>query len=205
MTWLLLILFALVVAGCVVWIWYVWQSRFGNRMMDYDAREVALVMQARADLVPDKPPQAGASGRPAAEAPLRAAPAVEVAPDNKPDHKPLERVTPRPLLDEAEALLYVQLKSCVVEHPLLIGVDVARLLPNTEFGAPRISADFVVCRKDFTPVVAIFLARPDQSSLQDRAQQLLKQSTRIRVLKWDASTPPDREAMKQQIFKPKAN
>jgi len=194
----LIILFIVAVVGGLVWVWYIWQSRFGGRTMEYDAREMAFIVQAQADISPNASPNAAAVKDPAATVVYPAA-AIPPAPEPK---KSAER--PPALLDEAGSLIYLQLKSCVGEYPLLVGVDIARLLPSTQSASPRVHADFVVCRKDFTPVVVIFLEHGTGDPLRERATQLLKQS-RIRLLRWDTNAVPDRESMRQQIFKSKSS
>lgn len=194
----LIFLFIAAVVGGVVWVWYIWQSRFGGRTTEYDAREMAFIVQAQADLSPNASPSPVPAKDPAATV-VNPAAVLPHAPEPK---KSTER--PPALLDEAGSLIYLQLKSCVGEYPLLVGVDIARLLPSTQSASPRVHADFVVCRKDFTPVVAIFLEHGAGDPLRERAAQLLKQS-RIRLLRWDANAVPDRESMRQQIFKSKSS
>ncbi|WP_018606596.1 hypothetical protein [Uliginosibacterium gangwonense] len=194
----LIFLFFAALVGGVIWVWYIWRSRFGGRTMEYDAREMAFVVQAQADLSPNASPKAAPARDPAATI-VNPAAVVAPMPDLK---KSAER--PAALLDQAGSLIYLQLKSCVGEYPLLVGVDIARLLPGTQSASPRVHADFVVCRKDFTPVVAIFLEHGASDPLRERAAQLLKQS-RIRLLHWEANAVPDRETMRQQIFKSKAS
>jgi hypothetical protein len=210
--WLVVVGFLAALLGGVAWIWHVWQTRFASRMMDYDSREIALLADARmaipgaADAAP-APTSAAAPAPPAMPPMPVAAPAAllmpsptALAPAAPAARRPGER--PPPLLDEAGRVIYLDLKRGVGSYPITIGVDIARLVPDTQLIPPRVQVDFVVCRKDFTPVVAIFLDRGHPDPLRERALQLLKQS-RIRVLHWNAAQPPSPEEMNQQIFKAK--
>lgn len=209
--WLFTIALILILLGGFGWIWYVWQTRFASKMMDYDAREMAFLAEARLaspGTPAERPADAPAQGVPTpAEMPLQAALLMASPPSATASlqaaaapRRAGER--PPPLLDEAGRVIYLDLKRGVGGYPITIGVDIARLLPDTQLIPPRVQVDYVVCRKDFTPVVAIFLERGHPDPLRERALQLLKQS-RIRVLRWSVSAPPNPEEMHQQIFRAK--
>ncbi|MBK9393198.1 MAG: hypothetical protein IPN40_04650 [Uliginosibacterium sp.] len=212
MTWLLIIAFFASLLGGVGWIWYVWQTRFASKMMDYDSREMAFLAEARiaAPSAPAEPPPVQAvptSPTALAEMPLQAA-LLMASPPPLPTSAQAA-TTPRragerpaPLLDEAGRVIYLDLKRGVGGYPIAVGVDIARLVPDTQLIPPRVQVDYLVCRKDFTPVVAIFLDRGSADPLRERALQLLKQS-RIRVLRWSLNAPPTPEEMHQQIFRAK--
>lgn len=212
MTWLLIIAFFASLLGGVGWIWHVWQTRFASKMMDYDSREMAFLAEARiaAPSAPAEPPPVQAvptSPTALAEMPLQAA-LLMASPPPLPTSAQAA-TTPRragerpaPLLDEAGRVIYLDLKRGVGGYPIAVGVDIARLVPDTQLIPPRVQVDYLVCRKDFTPVVAIFLDRGSADPLRERALQLLKQS-RIRVLRWSLNAPPTPEEMHQQIFRAK--
>lgn len=167
--------------------WRVWQQRFGQRDEDFDSYRLQQLMQ-------DK--DAGQAPREPFEIkPLPITPAAAVV-----DTAPRARA---PLLDAAAQDAYLLLHADVAAgFPLLACVDIARLLDAHGVPPPRISADFVICKKDFTPAVVIFLERSPGDPMIERAQTLLR-SHRLRVLRWPASALPSREEMRRQVFKPR--
>lgn len=199
MTWILVMVLVVAVLGCFGWVWHVWQTRFASRMMDYDSREMAILAEAQVAVPGAASARVGLAETPPA-APL--AQAMAVARPATPVQKTGQE-RPNTLLDEAGRMIFKDLKECVGDYPVTVAVDVARLINDAQVIPPRVQVDYLVCRKDFTPVVAIFLDRGNPDPLRERALQLLKQS-RIRVLRWDVAAPPAGETMRQQIFKPKA-
>jgi len=202
--WVLIFIFIGALLGCFVWAWRVWQARFAGRSMDYDSREFAFLAEAK---IGTTNPAAARAGTSPEVLPIAspAIPAILAAQAGHPQQAPQPKTSgrPAPLLDDAARLVYSNLKRCAGDYPVLVSVDVARLMNDEQTIPPRVQVDLLVCRKDFTPVVAIFIDRGSPEPLRERAIQLLKQS-RIRVLRWDASNPPDAEAMRLQVFKPKS-
>ncbi|NSL54230.1 hypothetical protein [Uliginosibacterium aquaticum] len=170
--------------------WRVWQQRFGQRDNDFDAYQLQqLVKEAEA-------------GNPLPNhetfeiKPLPVTPAAAVV-----DTTPRTR---RPLLDGPAQDAFLLLHADVAAgFPLLASVDIATLLDAHGTPPPRVSADFVICKKDFSPAVVIFIERSPGDPMIERAQTLLR-SHRLRVLRWPASSLPSREEMRRQVFKPRA-
>lgn len=198
--------------------WRVWQTRFANRH-EFDPEHFALLMAQREEIEGPIDAQAPAphshksrpkhpqsklpgtgssdkaarrSARPAAEAPESTPRPDSVAP-------PPRR---KPLLDAQTQEVFLQLHADLPGYPLLSAVDIAALIDSHVAQIPRIQADFVICRKDFSPAVVIFLERNGKQSLLDRAESLLRQQ-RVRVLRWPVDALPAREEMRAQIFKHK--
>ena len=180
--------------------WQNWQERYGNRNDDYENGQLAIMLHARDDgSTPAAPPPAAAPlapRPPAAVAPQPAAAASLSAaiPPGQVRHLPL---------DAAAQSVYLHLHVDIPQLPVLSCVDIACLLPPETRHTPRLLADFVICKKDFSPAVVIFIERGGEAVALDHAHQLLR-AQRLRVLRWHANALPAREQMRQQIFKPKA-
>lgn len=174
---------------CAVVVWFVRRSALSAQKEDYEARELALLAQVRADFG-QKPVQ-------------------DLKEFEDPSPVRQERVDtrskkqrPSPVIDAKAQKIFAALKRILGPYPLLVNVDVASLLEQEDVIPPRVCADFVVCRKDFTPVAVILLERQQPDPLHERAMSLINRN-RIRVLRWDAAAPLDQETMRRQIFKPK--
>ncbi len=187
---LILTAFAGVMAFFLYRAWKVWQERFGQRNDDFDDFRIQqLVHEGEAD-------KAVAPREHFEIKPLPVAPVAAVV-DTTPRPRP-------PLLDAIAQDTYLLLHADVAAgFPLLSRVDIANLLDPHGAPPPRVSADFVICKKDFTPAVVIFIERTPGDPMIERAQTLLR-SHRLRVLRWPASALPAREEMRRQVFKPRA-
>lgn len=215
MVWLILVaILGLLMFFCYR-AWTVWQTRFGNRH-EFDADHLAMLMAQREEISgSDDAPgdilatpianRRNSTGhtlfpkmekpRPSLATPQAASGGSDIA--KKPEVQATRR---RQVLDAAAQEVYLRLRADMSSYPVLPAVDVAALV-DSDSGLPRMQADFVVCKKDFAPVVAIFLERPDTSlSTLDRVESILKQA-RLRVLRWPANALPSREEMHAQIFK----
>jgi len=200
--WLFIALLIVVPLGSLVWGWRVWQARFGARQVDTQQMEAVMLAQARAKL--DSHAANPYAPVPQAATPIQAFEpglALGATPAN-PLAEQKKHGRPPALLGEAERGIYDRLKSCVGDYPLSFGVDVARLISDAQPGLPRIQVDYLVCRKDFSPAVVIFLDRGHPDPQRERVIKLLSQS-RLRILLWDVAHPPERDAMYAQVFKSK--
>ncbi|KAF7598317.1 MAG: hypothetical protein CGU28_12670 [Candidatus Dactylopiibacterium carminicum] len=174
------LLFAGLLGGGGYWAyraWRNWQENYGHRNDDYDAGQLALLLHEKAGperpTPPAPPPRPMPSGPPARFLPLT----------------------------DAVQTLYVLLRAEFPQLPMMCCVDIASLLPDTP-RPPRIQIDFVICRKDFSPAVAIIIERPNEKDMLDQAQALLRER-RLRVLRWSADALPGQEEIRQQIVRPK--
>ena len=175
--------------ACAVVVWLFRRSALFGRHEDYETREQALLAQVGADLG-----HKVANDLKEFEEPALA--------KGEQAHPPKNRHLPRPILDEQAQKIHAALKYNLGPYPLFVNVDIACLIEQEDVIPPRVNVDFVVCRKDFTPVVAILLQRRKADPLHDRAMILLNRN-KIRVLRWDAAAPLDQETIRSQIFKPK--
>lgn len=208
MGWLILVAIIGVMGYFLLRAWRVWQERFANRH-EFDADHLALLMAQREEIEqPAMAPAASSpvrSPRPAHKTP-RAAPAAadpQAAPHIPPPGNDLHHGRRRPLLDAAAQEVFLRLQTDMPSFPVMAGVDIATLLDPHAPPPPRVRADFVLCKKDFTPAVVIFIERQHADPMLDRAEALLRQH-RLRVLRWRADALPKREDMRHQIFKPKS-
>lgn len=198
------VILAAVMLFFVLKAWQVWKERFGGRDDNYEIMQMQRLLDS--DEKPDEPIQAVAvmAGgklpasvrKPAAAAPARSLPPL-------PDAAQIESRKHLPVLDAPAQEIYLRLHAEMPQIPLLACVDVAALTGTTGVTPPRVQADFVLCKKDFTPAVVIFIDRVPGDSLQARAEQLLRLH-RLRVLRWPVDRLPSREEMRKQIFRPKA-
>ena len=195
MDWLILV----AILGTMVFFLYralqVWQSKFGHRNDDYDAARLMQLMKEDPEQ-PVLPPAI----QPPAPAPPAGLAQAEISPPARPLEPPPHR---RTLMDAAAQTTYLNLRSSVGDYPLLACVDIASLLDPHGAPPPRIQADFVICKKDFSPVVVILIERQAGDLMLTRAENLLRQH-RLRVLRWPADAIPDRNSLREQIFKPKS-
>ncbi|GAB2891500.1 hypothetical protein GCM10027046_20410 [Uliginosibacterium flavum] len=202
--------------------WKVWQERFANRH-EFDADHLALLMAQREEFeLPAEPaptPEVLAMRKPRAPRAVvvasnpdlvakparKAAPVVDLHKNHRkaPPSNDLQPARRKPVLDAAAQSVFLQLRNDLNNFPVLAGVDIASLLDPHGPTPPRVQADFVVCKKDFSPVVVIFIERDQIDPMLDRAETLLRQH-RLRVLRWPANALPDKEQMRLQIFKPKS-
>lgn len=190
MIWLILA----AIAGTMLFFLYralrVWQERFSHRDEDYDT---ARLMQDA-----DKPAHSPAISAQLPMPPVRATQPIHAAPAPQ-----AEAPSPRrKLMDAPAQAAYLNLRSSIGDYPLLACVDIASLLDPHGPPPPRVQADFVICKKDFSPAVVILIERQAGDPMLSRAEHLLSQH-RLRVLRWGADAIPDRDTMREQIFKPK--
>ncbi|MDQ7989349.1 MAG: hypothetical protein REI09_06915 [Candidatus Dactylopiibacterium sp.] len=173
----------LVLAATLVFFLYriqrIWRQHFGHRDAGYESFELQrlLAEPAAGEAMPTGTPAAAAGGAAGAgTAGVRL-----------------------PVLDAPAQEAFLRLRGEFSQVPLLAGTDLAVLTGVAN--APRVQVDFVLCRKDFTPAVAILIERsPDP--LRERAAEQLRQQG-VRVLRWRADAIPSREAMREQIVRPK--
>jgi len=115
-------------------------------------------------------------------------------------------------LSEPEQVLYFRLVQALPEHTILAQVQLSSLLTvqkNHDARAwlnriNRMSADFVVCNKDFSIVAVIELddathARKDRMAADAKKDQALE-AAGIRIIRWQAKTLPNL-ALIQSTFK----
>lgn len=185
--------------------WKVWETRFANRH-EFDPEYLALLMAQREEIngSDDAPSSARASSGnskhnpPSAEKPRPVA--LPAQNEQKDPGTPGQR---RQLLDAPAQEAFIRLQADMSGYPVLAAVDVAALITPVQNHLPRLQADFIVCKKDYSPVVAIFLERPAISAATlDQVETVLRHH-RIRVLRWPANALPSREQMHAQIFKSK--
>lgn len=115
-------------------------------------------------------------------------------------------------LSQPEQVLYYRLVRVLPDYMVLAQVSLSRLLGvkaghNAQAWFNRInrmSADFVVCRKDSSVVAVIEL---DDSShvredrlVADRKKETALQSAGIRLLRWNVKALPDEETIKNQLL-----
>lgn len=195
MGWLILI----AILGTMVFFLYralrVWQERFSHRDDDYDSARLMQLMQEDS-AKPDVPPAILA---PLPIPPVKATQPQHAAPAPQAEARPARRK----LMDDAAQAAYLNLRSGVGDYPLLACVDIASLLDPHGPPPPRVQADFVICKKDFSPVVVILIERQPGDPMLTRAEHLLTQH-RLRVLRWSAAAIPDRNTLREQIFKAKS-
>lgn len=204
MTVFILIFFAAVMLFFLIKAWQIWKERFHSRDDNYELMQMHRLLdggdedidpiQAVAVMAGGKLPKSIRQPAPAAQAMARSSP----VPEN--GSAALRKNVP--VLDAPAQEIYLRLHAEMPQIPLLACVDVA-LLTGQGVTPPRVQADFVLCKKDFTPAVVIFIDRTQGDSLQARAEQLLRQQ-RLRVLRWSVDRLPSREEMRKQIFRPKA-
>ena len=159
--------------------WAVWNERFADRSMREQEREMALfaeLKQAQTEapetiMVMDPPIQAR---KPAART---AAPVVPAIPPKRDSTA---------IIDAAGRVVFFSLKIALPDHEILARVDTAALITGGETPPPRAMLDFVVCRRDFTPVAVIVLLR-GEDPLRERAAKLLEQSG-LHVLRWEITS-----------------
>lgn len=173
--------------------WRVWKERFGGRDENYDAFELQKLIAEESAVKNPAPASTGTPGSAPAAAP---APAPAAPPGET-------RSRPAPVLDAAAQEFFFRLKAELPQIPLLVCVDLLSLTGRAGTMPPRIAADFVLCKKDFSPVVAIFLEREPSDPMLDRAEERLRQM-RVRVLRWPASQLPSREEMREKILGPRS-
>jgi hypothetical protein len=204
--------------------WRVWQDRFANRH-EFDADHLALLIAQREELeqpaaepTPAPRPKPHLPRAPHPAQPVTPAPAPVPAPARAAGPVANLQQTPRkakavadsqpsrrkPMLDMVSQAIFLQLRTDLSNYPILASVDIASLLDAHGTTPPRVQADFVVCKKDFSPAVVIFIERELANPMFDRAEALLRQH-RLRVLRWRADKLPTREQMRHQIFKPKSS
>lgn len=208
MVWLILAGILGIVLFLLYRAWQVWETRFAHRH-EFDAEHLAMLMAQREEFElpaasPEPPPPRSHhhSRLPHRTTPPKTAPAVAQA-AAQPQPARTSGAARQPLLGTTEQELYLRLHSELPGYPLLACVDIASLLAPTDTPAPRVQADFVLCKKDFTPAVVILLERAPANPLHDRAEALLRQH-HLRVLRWPIDALPSREQMRHQIFKPKS-
>ncbi|MDP5241375.1 hypothetical protein Q9Q94_17710 [Uliginosibacterium sp. 31-16] len=208
MGWLILVAIIGVMGYFLLRAWRVWQERFANRH-EFDADHLALLMAQREEI---EQPAAAPAPLPQARSPRPAHKTVRTAPmaaDLQTPHRPpapandFHHGRRKPLLDAAAQEVFLRLQTDMPGFPVMAGVDIATLLDPHAPPPPRVPADFVLCKKDFTPAVVIFIERQHADPMLDRAETLLRQH-RLRVLRWRADALPKREDMRHQIFKPKS-
>lgn len=206
MTAILLILFAAVMLFFLIKAWQIWKERFSKRDDNYELLQMQRLLDGNDDKAADPveavaimaggklPKSIRQPGRPPRPAAVPFMPLPENAEAASRKHLPV--------LDAPAQEIYLRLHAEMPQIPLLSCVDVA-LLTGQGITPPRVQADFVLCKKDFTPAVVIFIDRTQGDPLQARAEQLLRQQ-RLRVLRWPVDRLPSREEMRKQIFRPKA-
>lgn len=191
--------------------WKVWETRFAHRH-EFDPDYLALLMAQREEIngSDDAPARHSSSGTgrhnpPAADrgkTPGTAMNGISHEDAAKDAGTPGRR---KPLLDSPAQEVYLRLRADMSGYPIMAAVDVAALITPVPSHLPRLQADFVVCKKDFSPVVAIFLERPQTSAATlDQVETVLRHH-RIRVIRWLADELPSKEQMHAQIFKSKKN
>lgn len=214
MVWLILVAILGVLIFFCYRAWTVWQTRFGNRH-EFDADHLALLMAQREEIngsddapadilatpISNRRNSTGHTVFPKAEKPRPPVAVAQAYGSGDAVRKPEGQATRRKqVLDTAAQEVYLRLRADMSSYPTLPAVDIAALV-DSDNGLPRIQADFVVCKKDFSPVVAIFLERADTPlPTLDRVEGILKQA-RLRVLRWPANALPSRDEMHAQIFK----
>ena len=183
--------------------WQNWQESYGNRSDEYDNGQLAMMLHAREDGETPHPPPPAAPAAPRPAVAFAASPAMPAAAPAALSAAILPGQVRRLPLDAVAQSVYLHLHVDIPQLPVLSCVDIACLLPADTRHAPRLQADFVICKKDFSPAVVIFIERNGEAAALDHAHQLLR-TQRLRVLRWHANALPAREQMRQQIFKPKA-
>lgn len=168
--------------------WQTWKERFGSRDDNYEIMQMQRLLAESDDNDPIQAVAVMAGGK-----------LPKSIRQPAPDAGPRKNL---PVLDATAQEIYLRLHAEFPQVPLLCRVDVAALIGN-EVTPPRIQADFVLCKKDFTPAVAIFIERRQGDNLLARAEQLLRQQ-RLRVLRWSPEQMPSRHEMRRQIFRTKS-
>jgi hypothetical protein len=114
----------------------------------------------------------------------------------------------RRLLSQPEQVLYFRLTKALPNHVILTQVQLSRLLKVKEgkgfqawqWRIEPMSADFVVCQRDFSVVAVIELADGYLSSRERQSIDAKKnkafQEAGIRLLRWHASELPDDEGIR---------
>lgn len=180
--------------------WQTWKERFGSRDDNYDIMQMQRLLADGDDKDPVQAVAVMAGGKLPKSIRQPAPEQMPLRQPAQPDAGPRKNL---PVLDATAQEIYLRLHAEFPQIPLLCRVDVAALIGHTGTTAPRVQADFVLCKKDFTAAVVIFIERQQGDSLIARAEQLLRQQ-RLRVLRWSADRLPSREEMRRQIFRPKA-
>lgn len=115
-------------------------------------------------------------------------------------------------LSQPEQVLYYRLVKILPDHMVLAQVSLSRLLGvkaghNAQAWFNRInrmSADFVVCRKDSSVVAVIELDDSshvrEERQVADRKKGTALQSAGIRLLRWNVKALPDEETIKSQLL-----
>lgn len=202
MGWLILVVLLALLVFAFYRAWSVWQEKFANRH-ELDSAHLALLIAHREEL----------------ESPLAHTekPAARKHKEHRPSRKEqfvrsipaalggqaLPATARKPLLAAAAQEVFLRLHSELPGYPILSGVDIAVLLDAQGVPPPRVQVDFVLCKKDFSPAVAIFIEHEPSNPMIDRVVSLLREQ-RVRVLRWQADALPEREQMRHQIFKPKS-
>lgn len=105
---------------------------------------------------------------------------------------------PSAILDApARALLHL-LRLELREHEILAAVDVATLFGGNEL-PPRTRIDYLVCRRDFTPLAAIFVERGQSDALRERAMRQVA-ARGVRILRWGVDALPARAQIVPQVL-----
>ncbi|MEE7624673.1 DUF2726 domain-containing protein [Methylobacter sp. Wu8] len=118
------------------------------------------------------------------------------------------------VLTQPEQILYFRLIQSLPEHIILAQVQLSQILGvkkghNYQAWLNRInrmSIDFVVCKKD-SSIVAIIELDDATHSLNHRKKADTKKdkaltAANVRIIRWQAKTMPDNEAIKSQILCP---
>jgi hypothetical protein len=203
--WLTLALVSIGLLWGLLRIKRIWKQRFARRH-EFDAKHLALLMAQRAEIE-----AAERAAQPAVIRQRRTLSLPSVSPSLLPIH--LSHKTTKtnngaarpkpPILDAVGQAIYQDLARDASQYPILCKLDIAMLLNPPGPATPRVHADFVICKKDFSPAVVILIDRKTSNPELDKAQTLLRQH-RLRVLRWRADALPTPAEMHQQIFKPKA-
>lgn len=196
MLWLIVALIVGILLFFLYRAWSVWQSRFAYRSDELDPVQLFELIHGDQAQAPAPPLATPSILRSPPPQPLEPSPPAAAA-------VLLQPAARKAVLDEAAQDVYLHLRTELSAYPLLCKVDIAALLPGHHSMLPRVQADFVICKKDFHPVVVILLERSSNDAQLDRAETLLRQQ-RLRVLRWRAEALPSRDKMRQQIFKPRS-
>jgi len=116
-------------------------------------------------------------------------------------------------LSKPEQILYFRLMEALPEYVVLAQVQLSRFLGVTKGHSyqswinriNRMSADFVVCNKDFSVLAVIELddsshQRADRKVADDKKERALA-SANILITRWNVNSIPDVVAIRQEITK----
>jgi very-short-patch-repair endonuclease len=118
----------------------------------------------------------------------------------------------KPPLSRPEQVLYHRLVSALPDHIILAQVQLSRFLgvkKGNNYRAwfnriNRMTADFVVCNKDFSIVAVIELddsthQRTDRQAADTKKDKALS-SAGVRIVRWQANAIPDKAAIQAAIM-----